>query len=261
MGKISLSQFARMCNVTRPSITVAVRRGRIVKTDDGKVETENPVNADYFILHSKDMKKPILSTGLPHKKNGPKPGFKKDPASKKTGAKTGLDKLLNREFSAGKNARADHGTAQDDLDGDGGKGVSIGGGIHGGLPDGIDLPKDIDPMQIAAAIMENINTQKARADINLKRTMARRHEIFIMEKKKEVIPKQIMIEELSRIDVAMKTQFRDMPRRVAAQIHAIAIAEGPSGVERELEAQISRAILAMHDYLPGGDTETGEVVG
>jgi hypothetical protein len=96
--------------------------------------------------------------------------------------------------------------------------------------------------EILAKFLENLDVQKKKADIQLKRSQTMRHEVIIAEKKKELIPRDVVNQEIANFDAALKTNIRELARRISAQIYAVAVGQGAKAVEIELEAAISDAI-------------------
>jgi hypothetical protein len=75
----------------------------------------------------------------------------------------------------------------------------------------------------------------AEADTRLKDLRAAREKSLL-------IPRDLVRRKFSAFDAALKTNFRDMPRRIAAQVYALALANGAREVEAYLEKEISSAI-------------------
>lgn len=89
------------------------------------------------------------------------------------------------------------------------------------------------------------------ADERLKLTIASRKqkeadtrlkEIKSAQLKGALVPRDLVRRKFSQFDVALKTNFRDAPRRIAAQVHAIALSGTVQDVEKYLEREISDAI-------------------
>lgn len=107
-----------------------------------------------------------------------------------------------------------------------------------------DNTADSDPDGDIAAILEGAaeklkltkaRRQQAEADTHLKN-------IRINREKGILIPRDLVRRKFSAFDASLKTNFRDMPRRIAAQVHAIALAGDAREVEAYLEKEISQAI-------------------
>lgn len=95
----------------------------------------------------------------------------------------------------------------------------------------------LDPIAIVG-----LKDKRLAADIDLKRVMRRKHELDIATKKGQLIPRDVVRQELASFDAALKTNLRDLPRRCSAQLHAIALADGARGLEAALEREIGQAI-------------------
>lgn len=54
------SEFARMCGVSDMAVSLRVKRGRLEKSADGRIDTENSVNKSYLKKHLK--KSPVIKT-------------------------------------------------------------------------------------------------------------------------------------------------------------------------------------------------------
>lgn len=79
--------------------------------------------------------------------------------------------------------------------------------------------------------------QQAEADTALKR-------IRESQLKRDLIPREVVRREQAQLDAALKTHLRDMPRRITAQIVALARSTGEPEVEAYLEREISAALTA-----------------
>lgn len=69
--------------------------------------------------------------------------------------------------------------------------------------------------------------------------------LSIAQKKGDLIPREFIRRRYSAFDAALKTHLRDLPRRTAARLHAIAVSEGPRALETALEEEISQAIARV----------------
>lgn len=54
------SEFARMCGVSDMAVSLGVKRGKLEKSADGRIDTENSVNKSYLKKHLK--KSPIIKS-------------------------------------------------------------------------------------------------------------------------------------------------------------------------------------------------------
>ncbi len=54
MALFKKAEFAAYCEVSKPHVSMALKRGKLVETDDGRIDTENTVN-QAFIAHCKDV--------------------------------------------------------------------------------------------------------------------------------------------------------------------------------------------------------------
>jgi len=98
-------------------------------------------------------------------------------------------------------------------------------------------------------------TVEAAAE-KLKFTIARRKNaeadtyiknLRIAKEKGILVTKESVRRDYAAFDAAIKNNFRDMPRRISAQVTALAASSGQADVEKYLEQQVSAAILRAHD--------------
>lgn len=54
------SEFARMCGVSDMAVSLGVKRGKLEKSTDGRIDTENSVNKSYLKKHLK--KSPVIKS-------------------------------------------------------------------------------------------------------------------------------------------------------------------------------------------------------
>lgn len=54
------SEFARMCGVSDMAVSLGVKRGKLEKSADGRIDTDNSVNKSYLKKHLK--KSPVIKT-------------------------------------------------------------------------------------------------------------------------------------------------------------------------------------------------------
>lgn len=59
------SVYARLCGVKPPSISELIKRGLIIKTPDGKIDLDNPVNAAYLSRHGGQVPAPQITPPPP----------------------------------------------------------------------------------------------------------------------------------------------------------------------------------------------------
>jgi len=93
---------------------------------------------------------------------------------------------------------------------------------------------------------ESMSLDRARkiADVNLKRSQAVGHEIRNAERKGLLVLKSLVVQKIAGFDAALKANFRDMPRRTADQLYALARSSDDSReMERYLEREISAALV------------------
>jgi len=106
-------------------------------------------------------------------------------------------------------------------------------------------PIDGDDIEGMAVASMGLNSDKTKAQINLLRAQTRTHDLNLAKKKEELIPKDLQRRKWSSLDAALKTHLRDMPRRISAQITALATSGGRPAVEAALEAEISSSLARV----------------
>jgi len=89
--------------------------------------------------------------------------------------------------------------------------------------------------KLKGARARRINTEADTRLKNLKES--REKEITVL--------RELVQRKFSALDAAIKTNLRDLPRRINAQYHAVSISEGESAAERYLEEQISAALVRI----------------
>lgn len=94
--------------------------------------------------------------------------------------------------------------------------------------------------EILEANAEKLRFVRARRELAERDTAVR--DLRIAKEKGQLIPRELERRKWSTFDAALKTHLRDLPRRSAARIHALSLAEGPEAVERYLEAEITQAL-------------------
>jgi hypothetical protein len=220
----SLAAFARLCatadkpkGVSKAAITQGVTRGLLVKTDDGKIDDQHPMNALFLARHSsnagkptKPPKKPSMSAAKPTKPDPEQAEFRAAVAkrqAKKLAAEEGMD-LADLSPAERKRLAALTAAAKSDLG-------------------------DVAQLPI----------EKFKADIALKKAMTQLHEFKLAERKGEVIH----ITQFQRAAEGWNTNLSQsvmrIPRRVSARLVAMVKAGADkTAVELELEKACSAAV-------------------
>jgi hypothetical protein len=198
----SLADFARIAKVSKPAVTQAVRRGKIIKGSDGKIDSDNPLNAAYLGEKLRDI--PIL----PRQKNQP-PAEPSEPKAEKPKSEKSKPP----------------------------KGDAVSPPNHPTLS-----PAEREKMMREGRESLNLDRSRKIADLDLKRRMAEGHAIRNAQRKGQLVERDLVRQRFNAFDASLKTNFRDMPRRVSAQIHAIAASGSARDVEAYLEREIGQAI-------------------
>jgi len=80
---VRMSEFSRLCGVTRGAISQCVAKNKIILTADKKIDLDNPVNKSFLRCHSHGATTATKTTKTENKKSAIKPADKKT-ATKKT---------------------------------------------------------------------------------------------------------------------------------------------------------------------------------
>ena len=105
-------------------------------------------------------------------------------------------------------------------------------------------PDTGDSNDLVKGAMEavNLDKEKKRLQIRFLTVQSQQKEIAVEEAKGNLIRRDLVARRIAAFDAAIKTHLRDMPRRVSARLHAIALSEGPHVLESELESEISECL-------------------
>jgi len=213
---LSRSQFAEAAHVSKPAVTKAVTAGHLVLAD-GKLDTDNPINADFLARHYVQESKRVTilpGPGYRSKEIKPPPKRKPTPSPHIDIGPPPLSSERRQGDTVSPPARS---------------------------------PKTKDPDNLLAQAVQSVglDTTKKKAQISLMQSQTRRHDLFLSEKKGELIPRDLVRRRYSALDAALKTHLRDMPRRISAQITALATSGGRPAVEKALEDEISSSLARI----------------
>lgn len=216
MQKITRADVARLTGLSRAGIKKAVDRGALILGADGLIDADEPTNAAWIArkraaLSAPPVMPPAVEVAAPEPepKQAPKPKAEKPRVEKPP-----------KEKPAPK---------------------------HDTVSPPTSLTKQ--DQKAIGAILE-VGNEK------LKLTVARRRQaeadtrikaIRVATLKKELIPRELVRQMLAGLDVALKSNFRDMPRRISAPLHAVMVAEGARAGEAMLEREISNALKRVID--------------
>lgn len=213
---LSRSQFAEAAHVSKPAVTKAVTAGHLVLTD-GKLDTDHPTNADFLARHFvKEAQRVTILPGPGNRSKEIKP-----PPKRKAAPLPHID--IGPPSSSSERRQGDT--------------VSP--------PSGKGNERDPDGLLAQAVQSVGLDTTKKRAQISLMQSQTRRHDLYLAEKKNELIPRDLVRRKYSALDAALKTHLRDMPRRISAQVTALAASGGRPAVEKALEDEISAALARI----------------
>ena len=90
--KYSRAEFSRICGISKAAVTKSVKAGRLAVDSDGKIDTHNRLNSEYFQAHQ-------VETEFNQSTESPTKDFRKKIVPSKPGAKQKKDEELPPEFS------------------------------------------------------------------------------------------------------------------------------------------------------------------
>jgi hypothetical protein len=219
MPKISKADLSRLAGFKdRSGVSQAIKRGALVADADGSIDTNYPQNAEWINAHTGARKQKARATvaraKTPEKAEDAQaealdaPVTSPEPKKPKTERKPERPARQARELD-------------DDL-----------GAING-------IEKIIQASDEKLKLTRQRRLQ-SEAETHLK-------ELHAAEIKKKLIPRELVRQRFNAFDAALKTNFRDMPRRISAQLHALAVSEGPSALEAALEREVGAALARAKD--------------
>src|SRR5574344_641149 len=206
MKTMTRADFAALAHVSKIAITKAVRSGLIVSLPDKSIDSDDPHNVDYLKFHN-------VSSNVVSKK-------RLTPAKIKKAGKA-LAQPIPSNPRPMLDAEPEEEPEEDDTQ---------------------DMSDALDA-SLAAVAMTN--------DEKTKYTIARRKQAEADTKLKEkktaqlkgvLIPREAVRRKFSQFDASLKSSLRDMPRRISAQVYAVAVSGNEKTVEAYLEKEISAAI-------------------
>ena len=209
MAKISMADFATLAGVSRAAITQAAKP-KNSKTPRLALEADGTINTD-LPLNAAYLKK----------------GKREKPADTPAQAK------------ARKSAR-EMVRQSDTVSPPSSEAGATGG--EGGKDDDDDEELLCKTLEVAEEKLKYTRARRinAEADTRLKNLReAREKEITVL--------RELVQRKFSALDAAIKTNLRDLPRRINAQYHAVSLSEGEAAAERYLESQISAALVRIKD--------------
>jgi hypothetical protein len=219
MPKISKADLSRLAGFKdRSGVSQAIKRGALVADADGSIDTDYPQNAEWIAAHTGARKRKARATvaraPAPEKAEAAKA---ETPAAPATAPEPENPKTERKPKRPARPPRK----PDDDLD----------------AMNGIE--------KLIEASDEKLKYTRARrlqaeADTHLK-------DIRAAELKKRLIPRELVRQRFNAFDASLKTNFRDMPRRISAQLHALAVSEGPAALEAALEREVGAALARAKD--------------
>jgi len=233
MATVSKAEYARLCGVSRTAVS---KCKNLHILPNGKINTEEPPNADYMALHMSGDNDRVI---LPRPESENYKNVKAPPGELELPPKEikNVSRETKRKTKLKRNDKLPRVRERSIIP----KGDAIIAGAQDQEQDpALDSKREV--AEILAKFLENLDVQKKKADIQLKRSQTMRHEVIIAEKKKDLIPRDVVNQEIANFDAALKTNIRELARRISAQIYAVAVGQGAKAVEIELEAAISDAI-------------------
>lgn len=209
MPIVSMADFAALAQVSRSAISQAAH------PKDGKppklaLEADGTINTDL----------PINATYLRSKRKGEKARADTPPQAK---ARKAAREMVKKSDTASPPPPPTPTTPPED-------------------PDDDDDEEELisATLEVAAEKLKYTRARRinAEADTRLKNLReAREKEVSVL--------RELVVRKWAAMDAALKTNFRDLPRRINAQYHAIAVSEGAAASERYLEEQMSAALVRI----------------
>lgn len=201
----TLAEFAERCAVSRAAITQAVRKGNLKKTADGKIDDANPVNALYLDGKTGAVKKPV-------------------PPGKRATAEPKVKPVKPLRAPKPKAKPAD----EDDIEDD-------------------DEPEDLEAMAAVLAAggdQADLLLRKLKAETELKEAQRSKIELDMLERKKELVKRQQLVDLVSRIQKALSDHIHQQHAKSGPQVFALARRDGATELEitRRLEADYGGAL-------------------
>jgi hypothetical protein len=111
--------------------------------------------------------------------------------------------------------------------------------------DTVSPPADKDPLSAALAAGAkdaNLDIQKKKSEIKVLHDRHDSYQLAIAIKKNEMIHRDQIRRRYAALDVALKTNIKDLARRSSARLYAIALSEGQAALESALEQECSEAL-------------------
>lgn len=202
----TLAEFADRCGVSRAAITQAVRKGNLIKTTDGKIDDANPVNRLYLDGKTGAVKKQV-PPGV-RATSTPKP--KREPKP--------------RRATKPKAKPADEDGIEDD-----------------------DEPEDLEAMAAVLAAggdQADLLLRKLKAETELKEAQRSKIELDMLERKKELVKRQQLVDLVNRIQKALSDHIHQQHAKSGPQVFALAQRDGATELEitRRLESDYGGAL-------------------
>lgn len=213
MAIISASEFSKLAGVSKAAISKAPD-SKIKKTADGKIDTENPVNAIYLAEHNAEKKQPKPAVKKPAERKPVKPmalGKKQDaPAKKAPVKKIEHDELPDTEEPG---------------------------------PEIQETTEQGDDETIGWILQDKMWAARYKKEATEKLALAK------MQKKGELIERTQFITAVQGINKAIDDHLHRLPAKLGPVLFAIARQEGGNelAVVRELEKGMGDAIRRAVD--------------
>jgi hypothetical protein len=215
MPKISKADLSRLAGFKdRSGVSQAIKRGALVADADGSIDTDYPQNASWIAAHTGARKQKTRATvaraKTPEKAEAAQVEAPAAPEPEKP-------KTERKAKRPARQARE----PDDDLD----------------AMNGIEKIIQASDEKLKLTRQRRLQSE---AETHLK-------ELHAAEIKKKLIPRELVRQRFNAFDASLKTNFRDMPRRISAQLHALAVSEGPAALEAALEREVGAALARAKD--------------
>lgn len=215
MGKISCAAFAALAGVSRAAISQAAKPKngnppKLALEADGTINTDLPINAAYLKGKREKSIAPPKSVDTPGQAKARK-------AAREMVRQGDTVSPLVSGVGTGQGATADpEGDDDEEL---------------------LSATLEVAEEKLKYTRARRIDTEAATRLRNLKEA----------EQKGITVLRELVQRKYSALDAAIKSNLRDLPRRISAQVTALAVSEGQSAAERYLEEQISAALVRIKD--------------
>lgn len=221
MPRVSRSEYADLSGVSKAAITKAVKAGRLLVDSEDKIDTDNPLSLRYLDeQRARAAREAVILPSTTTPKAAPQV------------PKTRRAPHIDRGPPAGSSERKPRGDTVSPPFGD---------SQRAGLS-----AEEIQKLKDLGLGALTLKDEKDKADIALKRAQTRKHDLFLAERKKELILRDLVRRDYAAFDAALKANLMDFPRRASASLYALAMSGGQKALEEGLERECSLVVERCH---------------